>query len=325
MDYLSLMKHPIEKELERYSTLFCQSLSEDDGLLGKALEHIRNREGKGMRPILINLIAKSFGPVSDVTTNAAVGLELLHTASLVHDDVVDESMERRGQPSVNSVFDSKIAVLVGDYLLSSALYYVSLTRNNEITEYFSEIGRILASGEILQLSNINCQEISEDTYYKVITQKTATLFEACAAIGSMSVGAPADEVIKAKEFGKNIGIIFQIRDDIFDYFDSDVIGKPTGNDMIEGKLTLPVIFALNSTNSKSMRRLAMKVKERTITSNEISQLIEFTKNNGGIEYAEAKMDFYAFLCESYISQSIKDNEIKKALNYYLEFVIKRES
>lgn len=319
------MKHPIEKELDKYSALFHQSLSANDGLLGVALEHIRNREGKGMRPILINLIAKNFGFVSDVTTNAAVGLELLHTASLVHDDIVDESMERRGQPSVNAVFDSKVAVLVGDYLLSSALYYVSLTRHNEMTEYFSEIGRTLASGEILQLSNIDSQDISEETYYKIITQKTSTLFEACAGIGSMSVGAPDQEVIKAKDFGRNIGIIFQIRDDIFDYFDSDIIGKPTGNDMMEGKLTLPVIFALNSTKNKEMRALALKVKERSVTSNEIAQLVEFTKENGGIEYAKDRMKYYGSLCERYISQNITDNEVKKALNYYLEFVINRES
>ena len=248
MDYLSLIKQPIAQDLSLFIDLFNESLTHTDGLLGSALSHIRQRGGKRMRPMLILLAAKNFGTVSEVTQNAAVGLELLHTASLVHDDVVDESKERRGQASVNASYDNKVAVLVGDYILSTALLRVSLTDNQKIIQLLAELGRTLAAGEILQLSNIQNQEISESVYYQIINNKTAALFEACAKIGAISSGATDEEVAAAAKFGQNIGMIFQIRDDIFDYFDSKEIGKPTGNDMVEGKLTLPVIYALNNSH-----------------------------------------------------------------------------
>ena len=269
MDYLSIIKQPISSELCDFIDLFNKSLSHTDGLLSQALGHIRNRGGKRMRPILILLMAKNFGEISDVTQHAAVGLELLHTASLVHDDVVDESGERRGQKSVNAMFDNKVAVLVGDYILSTALLHVSYTHSEIIVRYLAELGRTLSNGEILQLSNIQNQDISEDVYYQVIKQKTAALFEACAAIGALSAGAPEEEIQEAKKFGQNLGIIFQIRDDIFDYYDQANVGKPTGNDMAEGKLTLPVIYALRSTGNQDMLALAKKVKAGTVTKDEI--------------------------------------------------------
>ena len=225
MDYLSLIKHPIEEDLNDFIALFNESLTHSDGLLGTVLAHIRQRGGKRMRPMLILLTAKNFGQVSRVTQNAAVGLELLHTASLVHDDVVDESKERRGQASVNATYDNKVAVLVGDYILSTALLRVSLTDNQKIIQLLAELGRTLAAGEILQLSNISNQEISEDVYYQIINNKTAALFEACAKIGALSAGATDEEIAAAAKFGQNIGMIFQIRDDIFDYFDSKEIGS----------------------------------------------------------------------------------------------------
>ena len=296
MDYLSRIKQPIESELSDFNNLFAEALSHTDGLLSQALAYIRQRTGKRMRPMLILLIARNYGQVSDVTQNAAVGLELLHTASLVHDDVVDESEERRGQASVNATYDNKVAVLVGDYLLSTALLHVAYTKNTNIVKYLAELGRTLASGEILQLSNISNDKISEDVYYQVIKQKTAALFEACCAIGALSAGATDEDIEKAKVFGQNLGIIFQIRDDIFDYFDSTEIGKPTGNDMAEGKLTLPVIFALNDTNDSSMIELAYKVKNRTATSDEISRLVAFAKDNGGIDYAKKRMEDFHLDC-----------------------------
>lgn len=276
-----------------------------------------------MRPILILLMAKNFGAISDVTQNAAVGLELLHTASLVHDDVVDESSERRGQASVNAEYNNKVAVLVGDYILSTALLRVSLTDNQMIIQLLAELGRTLAAGEILQLSNIQNQEISEQVYYQVINQKTAALFEACAKVGALSAGASAEEVEAAAKFGQSIGIIFQIRDDIFDYFDSKEIGKPTGNDMTEGKLTLPVIYALNHTSMESMQTLARKVKAGRINPDEIAVLVEFTKQQGGIEYAEQKMDEFAADARKFIDERVKNESLKSSFNAYLDYVIQR--
>lgn len=323
MDYLSLIKQPIVQDLDNFVELFNASLTHSDGLLGSALSHIRQRGGKRMRPMLILLMAQNFGCVSQVTQNAAVGLELLHTASLVHDDVVDESSERRGQASVNATYDNKVAVLVGDYILSSALLRVSMTDNQKIIQLLAELGRTLAAGEILQLSNIHNQEISEDVYYQIINNKTAALFEACSKIGALSAGATDEEIAAAAKFGQNIGMIFQIRDDIFDYFDSKEIGKPTGNDMVEGKLTLPVIYALNNSHLESMQTLARKVKAGTVNPDEIAVLVEFTKEQGGIEYAERRMEEIADEARVFINKYVKDIAVKDALTAYLEYVIQR--
>jgi len=326
MDYLSIIKQPISSELCDFIDLFNKSLSHTDGLLSQALEHIRNRAGKRMRPILILLMAKNFGEITDVTQHAAVGLELLHTASLVHDDVVDESGERRGQKSVNAMFDNKVAVLVGDYILSTALLHVSYTHSEIIVRYLAELGRTLSNGEILQLSNIQNQEISEEVYYQVIKQKTAALFEACAAIGALSAGAAEEEIQEAKKFGQNLGVIFQIRDDIFDYYDQANVGKPTGNDMAEGKLTLPVIYALRSTGNQDMLALARKVKAGTVTKDEIAELVKFTKENGGIEYAEyADQRMWELHAESvyFLEHEVHDEDVRKSLRAYLDYVIER--
>ena len=306
-----------------FNALFDHSLSHTDGMLSQALAHIRQKTGKRMRTMLILLMARNYGAVTDSTLNAAVGLELLHTASLVHDDVVDESGERRGQASLNATYNNKVAVLVGDYLLSTALLHVAYTGNKQIVQYLAELGRTLASGEILQLSNIRSQGISEDVYYQVIRQKTAALFEACCAIGALSAGAAEADIVAAKGFGCNLGMIFQIRDDIFDYFESADIGKPTGNDMAEGKLTLPVIYALNTVGDEAMFALARKVKEGTVTADEIAVLVDFTKKNGGIEYAQRRMDELRMQCDAFIRGSVGDREIGDALTAYVDFVIRR--
>lgn len=324
MDYLSLIRKPIEKDLADFITLFNESLSHSDGMLAQALDHIRKRAGKRMRPMLILLMARNYGEVSEVTQHSAVGLELLHTASLVHDDVVDESSERRGQASVNATYNNKVAVLVGDYILSTALLHVSYSHSEIIVRYLAQLGRVLSNGEILQLSAINNQEISEDIYYQVIKQKTAALFEACAAIGALSANASEEEVEAAKEFGQNLGIIFQIRDDIFDYYDSPEIGKPTGNDMAEGKLTLPVIYAVNHAEYPSVRNLALKVKDHTIGKDEIAVLVDYTKAHGGIEYAEKQMWKFHAKAMKYLDTHVSDKNIYNALKAYLDFVIERE-
>ena len=325
MDYLSIIREPITAELSDFIRMLNHSLEHENGLLQQALDHIRQRAGKRMRPILILLMARNYGSVTDVTQHAAVGLELLHTASLVHDDVVDESRERRGQESVNALYDNKVAVLVGDYILSTALLSVSYTHSEKIVRYLAELGRTLSDGEILQLSSIDNEEISEETYYNIIKNKTAALFEACSAIGALSAGASDEEVERAKLFGRQLGIIFQIRDDIFDYYnDEKEIGKPTGNDMTEGKLTLPVIYALRHTGDKAMLELAHKVKNHTISSDEIKTLVDFTISNGGIEYADKRMWEFHAKAEEFLNNDVSDEAIRKSLHAYLDFVIKRD-
>lgn len=324
MDYLSVIKKPITDELNHFIELFNTSLEHQDGLLSQVLMFIKQRSGKRMRPMLMLLIAKAFGRVSEVTQHAAIGLELLHTASLVHDDVVDESGERRGQASVNAFYDNKVAVLVGDYILSTALLHVSFTSSDRIVSGLAELGRTLSDGEILQLENISNQTISEEAYYEVIKRKTAALFEACTEIGALSVGASKDDVEQARLFGLHLGMAFQIRDDIFDYYESNDIGKPTGNDMAEGKLTLPVIHAVLATDNGAMKDLALKVKKGEVAPEEVAQLVAFTKENGGIEYAEAKMREFKNKAIGFIEEKIQDTDIKQALNAYLDYVIERK-
>ena len=324
MDYLSVIKKPITEELNHFIDLFNTSLEHQDGLLSQVLMFIKQRSGKRMRPMLMLLIAKAFGCVSEVTQHAAIGLELLHTASLVHDDVVDESGERRGQASVNAFYDNKVAVLVGDYILSTALLHVSYTSSDRIVSGLAELGRTLSDGEILQLENISNQTISEEAYYEVIKRKTAALFEACTEIGALSVGASKEDVEQARLFGLHLGMAFQIRDDIFDYYESNDIGKPTGNDMAEGKLTLPVIHALLSTQNTQMMEVAQRVKRGEASQQDIHALVQFAKENGGMEYAEAKMKEYKNKALHFIETRVKDPNIKQALLTYVDYVIERK-
>ncbi len=325
MDNLSTIRTPIYTELQDFIALFDKSLTHEDGLLGQALEHVRAKGGKRMRPILILLMTKSFGKVTPVAQYAAVGLELLHTASLVHDDVVDESGERRGQASVNASYNNKVAVLVGDYILSTALLSIARTNDCDIVCDLAELGRTLSNGEILQLTNIVNTNFSEEVYFEVIRQKTAALFESCAVIGAKAGGADKQAVEAARAFGRNVGIIFQIRDDIFDYYQSADLGKPTGNDMAEGKLTLPVLYALNTTGDTQMAALARKVKARNVSAEEIAQLVEFTKNNGGIAYAERKMAECQALAIDFIDHYVADTQLKNALKAYVDFIIDRKN
>ena len=324
MDYINQIRQPITTELEDFISMFNSTLSHANGLLSQALDHIKNRGGKRMRPMLILLIAKNFGDVTEVTQRSAIGLELLHTASLVHDDVVDESSQRRGQASVNATYDNKVAVLVGDYILSTALLNVAMTGSKEIVSYLARLGQTLSNGEILQLTNISNQDISEQVYYDVIRQKTAALFEACAGIGTLSVGASPEILEEAKRFGSNIGMIFQIRDDIFDYYESPEIGKPTGNDMAEGKLTLPVIYAVNNSDDPAIRQLAYKVKEQTVTADEIATLVAYAKEHGGIEYALSRMKEFYSQAQDFIDKYVEKQDVRQALQAYLDFMIERK-
>lgn len=323
MDKTELIKRPIEKELGEFRELFESSLESSNPLLGEVLSYIRKRNGKMMRPILVMLMAKFFGHINSSTLHVALSLELLHTASLVHDDVVDDSTERRGQLSVNALFNNKVAVLAGDYLLATALVQAGLTRSLGIVDLISALGRELAEGELLQLSNVRNEKFSEEVYFEVIHKKTAALFAACTKAGALSVGADAEKTEFLRRFGEYIGLCFQIRDDIFDYYESKEIGKPTGNDMLEGKLTLPVLYALNSTCDEEASALAVRVKAGKATADEIARLITFAKQHGGIEYAIQKMDNYRDKALELLSFA-PANDVTDALAAYINYVVERE-
>lgn len=277
-----------------------------------------------MRPILILLTARLYDQVQPATLHTAVSLELLHTASLVHDDVVDESTERRGQLSVNAIFNNKVSILSGDYLLATSLLHAELTHSHDIIQVVSQLGQELAEGELLQLSNIDNKDFSEAVYFDVIRKKTAALFAACTQSAAFSVGANQEEQIKfARLLGEYIGICFQIKDDIFDYYDSKAIGKPTGNDMREGKLTLPALYALNATEDPVARELALKVKKGTATEQDIATLIAFTKEHGGIEYALQAIENYKQKALDLLAP-LPDSEFRTSLQHYINYVVNRE-
>lgn len=322
MDKLAAIRQPVLQEMAQYKALFDNALTHDDDFLGQALDYVRRRQGKMMRPLLVVLMARELGDVSVDSLRSAVTLELLHTASLVHDDVVDESGERRGQRSVNAVYDNKVAVLVGDYLLSTSLLQAAMTGNIGVVEIISRLGGTLSEGEICQLTNIRNEAITEEAYFHIIHHKTAALFAACAELGAISAGADAEYVARAKRFGEIVGLCFQIRDDIFDYYADNRIGKPTGNDMREGKLTLPAIYAINNADNHEVRALAMRVKNGEATADDIAALVDYTKAHGGIEYAQRRMEELHAQALSLLD-SWHNAEVREALRGYIDFVVER--
>ena len=323
MDKLQQIRLPIVKEFEEFKSLFDASLQSSNPLLSEVLTYIKQRNGKMMRPILTLLMAKLFGEINYSALHAALSLELLHTASLVHDDVVDESDKRRGQSSVNAIYNNKVSVLVGDYMLATSLKHSAMTGSIRIVDLVARLGQNLAEGEIIQLTNINASEFSKEVYYDVIRKKTAALFTASAEAGAVAVNSSDEMVQNARLFGEMIGIAFQIKDDIFDYYSSGEIGKPTGNDMSEGKLTLPALHVLNSLGDEKMCQLAFRIKSLDATDAEISLFIDYVKKNGGIEYARQVMVDYRNKALDLLP-STADTTIKDALTAYIDYVIERE-
>lgn len=322
MSRLEQIKQPIQAEFEVFKQKFDASLQSSNPLLGEVINFIKQRRGKMMRPMLTLLMAKLCGKIEESTYYAAISLELLHTASLVHDDVVDESDKRRGQASVNALYDNKVSVLVGDFLLATSLTNAALTENISLVKLVSCLGQKLSEGEIIQLSNTNASDFSEDVYFDVIKKKTAALFSTAAEAGVRSVESCGEIAEKAYQFGELIGIAFQIKDDIFDYNPSDSLGKPSGNDMKEGKLTLPALYVLNAFNDESMKKLALKIRSLEATNEEISLFIDYVKRNGGIEYATQVMIDYRNKALALLPKTASP-DLKEALTSYIDYVIER--
>ena len=322
MSRLEQIKEPIQAEFEVFKQKFDASLQSSNPLLGEVINFIKQRRGKMMRPMLTLLMAKLCGKIEESTYYAAISLELLHTASLVHDDVVDESDKRRGQASVNALYDNKVSVLVGDFLLATSLTNAALTENISLVKLVSCLGQKLSEGEIIQLSNTNASDFSEDVYFDVIKKKTAALFSTAAEAGVRSVESCDETAEKAYRFGELIGIAFQIKDDIFDYNPSDSLGKPSGNDMKEGKLTLPALYVLNAFNDESMKNLALKIRSLEATTEEITLFIDYVKQNGGIEYATQVMIDYRNKALALLPKTASP-DLKEALTSYIDYVIER--
>ena len=317
------IRKPIEKEFNEYLELFNASLTHNDELQNQIFEQIKSRGGKRLRPTLTILMAKAVGEITDSTLLAAVALELLHTASLVHDDVVDNSDERRGQASVNATNGNKIAILLGDYILSTALLSAAATGNNELVAMLARLGRTLADGEILQLKKDTHLDLNYDSYYKIIEQKTASLFEACCEAGLKTGNGDNKSLEKVRLFGKMIGLIFQIRDDICDYLPTKELGKPAAKDMREGKITLPALYVLNVSREKNIHDLALKVKAGTITDEEIAVFIKFVVDNNGIDYAEAQMKEFAAKAHSLADEITDKEDVRESLHTLVDYFSSR--
>lgn len=323
MDIIKQIRRPIAEDMEKYKLLFDSYLQHSDPLLHEVFLNISSRKGKMMRPMLTLLVIRLLGGViDDKAMHTAATFEYFHTASLVHDDIVDESEQRRGVKSIHCSYGNKVAVLVGDYLLANGLLCASKVDSPRLVGIVSKAAQALASGEILQLSNVSNQSIDENVYYDIINRKTAALFSACSEAGALCASTDENVIQNMSLFGHYVGMCFQIRDDIFDYDTSADIGKPTGNDMKEGKLTLPLIYALNHSNDEYMQKLAHKVKSGEISDDEIDELVGFTRSNGGIEYAEHVMNTFADKAKDVLS-SYPDGEIKSSLMMYVDYVIKR--
>ena len=323
MKPLDAIKLPVEMEMAQFEKRFRASMSSKVPLLDRITHYIVKRKGKQMRPLFVFLSAKMHGDITDSSYRAASLIELLHTATLVHDDVVDESYMRRGFFSLNALWKNKIAVLVGDYLLSRGLLVALDNDEFELLKIVSTAVREMSEGELLQIEKARRLDIDEEVYFEIIRQKTATLIAACCASGAHSVGADAETVAKMRQFGETVGIAFQLKDDLFDYQATDITGKPVGIDIKEQKMTLPVIYAVNRASSAEKRWIIRTIKHHHDRPEKVAELIEYIKNSGGIDYAQQTMERYRQEALSLLD-SMPQNEASDALRRLVTFVIERK-
>jgi octaprenyl-diphosphate synthase len=322
MKLVEQIKQPILEEMELFESKFRDSMTTKVPLLNRITHYIVRRKGKQMRPMFVFLVAKmvSNGKFEERTYRGASIIELIHTGSLVHDDVVDDSNRRRGFFSINALWKNKIAVLVGDFLFSKSLLLSLDNDDFDLLKIISNSLKDMSEGELLQIEKARKLDITEEVYFEIIRQKTATLIASCCAIGAASVGSQKEEVEKMRLFGELIGIAFQIKDDLFDYTDAK-IGKPTGIDIKEQKMTLPLIYTLNNCSAKEKKWLMNSVKNHNKNKKRVKEVITFVKEKGGIEYTTTKMKEYQSkaleILETYPNSSYKDS-LLTMVNYVIE-------
>lgn len=324
MKVVEQIKKPIYKEMELFEEKFTSSMSSKVALLNRITHFIVNRKGKQMRPMFVFLVAKltGNGKINERTYRGASVIELIHTATLVHDDVVDDSNKRRGFFSINALWKNKIAVLVGDYLLSKGLLLSIENEDFDLLKIISVAVREMSQGELLQIEKSRDLDITEAVYYEIIRQKTASLLAACCAMGAQSVGAPEEDVKKMHQFGELLGMAFQIKDDLFDYGDQQ-IGKPRGIDIKEKKMTLPLIYTLNKVDSKERRGIINTIKNHNTDKAKVKALIAQVKSEGGLDFAIKKMKAYKKQALALLEE-FPENEYRSALSLMLNYVTERK-
>jgi octaprenyl-diphosphate synthase len=318
------IKQPIDYEMELFEQKFHLAMSSKVALLNRITHYIVNRKGKQMRPMFVFLVAKivNHGEVSERTYRGASVIELIHTASLVHDDVVDDSNRRRGFFSINALWKNKIAVLIGDYFLSKGMLVCIDNNDYDLLKIISVAVREIVEGELLQIDKARKLDITEDVYYDIIRQKTATLIAACCSLGAASVKPNTNDVEQMRKFGELIGMAFQIKDDLFDYGD-EKIGKPTGIDIKEQKMTLPLIYVLNNCTQKEQNWLINSVKKHNKNKARVKEVIAFVKEKGGLAYAVSKMEQFQLEALELLKK-YPNSEYKDALVLMVNYVISRD-
>ncbi|MDD6778898.1 MAG: polyprenyl synthetase family protein [Bacteroidales bacterium] len=284
------IQNSIKKELSGLNAIIEDTLRSSSPLMQQVVQNFLRVKGKQIRPILVILSGKYFGADTDRVLHAGAAIELLHNASLIHDDVIDESRERRGRPTINRVWDNHIAVLVGDFFVSGALHCAEYTKDFRVITAMSSLGRALSLGEIEQIDNARSRSVDERTYLEIIRKKTASLFCSCVEVGGYAAGAPEEQLRTLMQYAEMLGLCFQIKDDIFDYFDNKEVGKPTGNDLREGKMTLPLIYALSRTDAPRHEEMVALSHKDILDTDDIATLIAYAKEQGGIDYAYARME-----------------------------------
>lgn len=319
---LDLIRKPIATAFKDYEKAFDEAIKTETYLLQQVLKYVRTQKGKEIRPHLVLLSAGLSGGITPESIKAAVSLELLHTASLMHDDVVDNTYRRRSGFSVKALWNNKAAILVGDYYLSKSAYISSGICQGRISALLAALGCELSEGEMMQLNNEKQLIIDESTYLEVIRKKTARTFAFCTQAGAISANILPEQEEHIRAFGEYLGMIFQIKDDIFDYFAQNKIGKPTSNDLKEGKMTLPLIFALQTTDKSTAKPILNTIRNRNFTHDKLQQINQFVIDSNGIDYAEKRMNDYKQLALNALD-FFPDNEYKKALLVSVDYFMKR--
>lgn len=323
MATLDIIQQTISPELKMLNDRIREVLASQNALMSEIVDNYLKTKGKQIRPILVLLSAKLFGGINADAISAGAAVELLHNASLIHDDVVDETKLRRNEPTVNSVWDNHIAVLVGDFFVSAALQQAIGTSDLRIVSSLSRLGRLLSLGEIDQIYNARYHKLDEDSYFKVIGSKTASLFVSCVEMGGYASGADDDRLRKLCRFAELLGLCFQIKDDIFDYFEDKNIGKPTGNDLREGKITLPLLHVLLQTDLPRHEEMLALSRKEELDATEIGILIGYAKDNGGIEYAYEKMQQLREQAFA-IMDEFPENDASRSFKSIFDYIISRD-
>lgn len=323
MTAIADIRRSINPEIERLNALIKESLDSSNKLMNQVISSYLEHKGKQLRPMLVMLTAKLFDDVNDSVVTAAAAVEMLHNASLIHDDVVDDSKTRHGNATINAVWDNHIAVLVGDFFVSNALQLAIRTNDLRVIDTIASLGKLLSLGEMDQIYNARFHELDEEAYFNIISHKTASLFVSCVSVGAYCVGVDDDRLKRMQRFAELFGLCFQIRDDIFDYYSDEKIGKPTGNDLREGKITLPLLYALANGDTAKRDAMIELSRKESLSENDITELIEYAKDNGGIKYAKETMQCLRDEAAEILA-TFPTSETTESLLAMLDYIITRE-